>query len=71
MSHISIPDQLITNAAPFKNPFNTAFEQTFILDDFDVLFLLYTCAIPEMTYIVSGGMLNPTHSLTYFVAKLG
>jgi len=22
-------------------------------------------AIPEMTYTVSGGMLNPTHSLTY------
>ena len=36
-----------------------------------VCVLLPEKAVPEMTYIVSGGMLNPTHSLTYFVAKLG
>jgi len=24
-------------------------------------------AIPEMTYTVSGGMLNPTHSLSQYV----
>jgi len=37
------------------------------------LFVLLLCvcailpakAVPEMTYTVSGGMLNPTHSLTY------
>jgi len=36
----------------------------------DELFMCFVCAspgkaIPKMTYTVSGGMLNPTHSLTH------
>jgi len=29
------------------------------------VFILPRKAIPEMTYTVAGGMLNPTHSLTH------
>jgi len=42
-----------------------------------VLCLLCVCAIlpsravPEMTYTVSDGMLNPTYSLTHSLDKLG
>jgi len=28
-------------------------------------------AVPEMTYTVSGGTLNPTHSLTHAVGETG
>ena len=28
-------------------------------------------AVSEMTYTVSGGMLNPTHSLTHFLRNIG